>query len=153
MPVRSKALADALDSSCAIRRSLGVLGDSWSFLLLREAFLGRRTFAEFRDELGIATDVLSSRLTGLVEQGVLEKVPYQEPGQRTRYAYDLTPAGNGLKHVLIALQQWGEEHIPSDQSPSVLPLTRHTGRRVRVSLIDEDGAFIDPEDAEFVAVR
>ena len=152
MPPRSKTLADALGSSCAITRCLGVLTDSWSFLLLREALLGRRTFAEFRDELGIATDVLSARLASLVEHGLLERTPYQEPGQRTRYAYALTPAGEELKLVLIALQQWGEEHVPSTEGLSVVPLARDSGRRVRVSLVDEDGALIDQEDAEFVRI-
>ncbi|WP_051208469.1 winged helix-turn-helix transcriptional regulator [Propionicicella superfundia] len=152
MAARSQALAGALDDACAITRSLGVLTDSWSFLLLREAFLGRRTFAEFHERLGIATDVLSARLGSLVEHGVLERTPYRAPGQRTRHAYTLTPAGEDLKPVLIALQQWAEEHVPSAKSLHVLPLARGSGRRVRVSLVDEDGVFVDQADAEFVRV-
>ena len=150
MTTRSKALTDALGGSCAIARCLGVLNDPWSVLLVREVFLGRRTFAEFHDALGIATDVLSVRLAGLVEHGVLERIPYQDPGQRTRHAYALTPAGEELKLVLIALQQWGERHLPSAAGAKVVPLARDSGQRVRVSIIDEDGAFVDPEEAEFV---
>ncbi|WP_375735907.1 winged helix-turn-helix transcriptional regulator [Polymorphospora lycopeni] len=150
MPRRSKTLADAMDSSCAITRSLGVLSDPWSFLLLREALLGRRTFAEFRDNLGIATDVLTARLNSLVEHGIMEKIPYQEPGQRTRHAYTLTPAGEQLKLVFIALQQWGDEHLASTEQLRVLPVTRDTRRRVRVTLVDEEGTLVDQANAEFV---
>ncbi|MFL4472695.1 winged helix-turn-helix transcriptional regulator [Paeniglutamicibacter sp. MACA_103] len=150
MPRKSRTLANALDSHCAIARSLGVLTDSWSFLLLREALLGRRTFAQFRDSLGIATDILSARLNMLVEHGVLEKVPYQEPGQRTRDAYELTAAGDELKIVLVAMQQWGEEHVPRGRGSSVFPMTRDTQKHVRAALIDDDGVMVGHEDVDFV---
>ncbi|UED87616.1 winged helix-turn-helix transcriptional regulator [Streptomyces profundus] len=129
-----------------------MLSDPWSFLLLREAFLGRRTFAEFRDRLGIATDVLSARLAGLVEHGVLRKVAYREPGQRTRFAYALTPAGEELKLVLIALQQWGEEHVPIGEPLGVVPLARESRRRVRAVLVDENEERVDHGDVEFTRV-
>jgi DNA-binding HxlR family transcriptional regulator len=67
------------DSSCSIARSLGVLGERWTFLILREAFLGATRFAEFRDGLGVAPDVLSDRLATLVAYGVMEREPYREP--------------------------------------------------------------------------
>jgi DNA-binding HxlR family transcriptional regulator len=152
MPRMSQALSDALAGHCAIARSLGVLSDSWSFLLLREAFLGKRTFAQFRDSLGIATDVLSARLNLLVEQGVLERIPYQEPGQRTRDAYDLTAAGDELKVVLVAMQQWGEVHVPREQGLSVLPVTRDGHGRVRASLVDARGTIVANENVEFVRI-
>lgn len=152
MPRASQALTNALTGQCAIARSLGVLSDSWSFLLLREAHLGKRTFAQFRDSLGIATDVLSARLDALVERGILERVPYREPGQRTRDGYELTAAGQELKVVLIAMQQWGEEHLPREQGLSILPLTRDGQERVRAGLIGANGAIESPENVEFVRV-
>ncbi|HEV2244316.1 MAG TPA: helix-turn-helix domain-containing protein, partial [Streptosporangiaceae bacterium] len=88
------------DSRCSIARSLGVLGERWTFLILREAFLGANRFAEFRDRLAVAPDVLSDRLATLVEFGVMEREPYQEPGARARLAYKLTPAGEELRVVL-----------------------------------------------------
>ena len=100
------------DSSCSIARSLGVLGERWTLLILREAFLGANRFAEFRDRLAVAPDVLSDRLATLVEFGVLEREPYREPGARARLAYKLTPAGEELRVVLGALQQWGDLHLP-----------------------------------------
>lgn len=141
-----------MDSSCAIARSVSVLSDPWSFLLLREALLGRRTFAQFRDGLGIATDVLSARLATLVEHGVLERTPYQEPGQRTRDAYILTPAGEELKAVLVALQEWGTQHLPSEKPTRVRALTRRTQQPVHVAFVDDHGRKVDQEAVEFVRV-
>ena len=73
-------MAKVPDSRCSIARTLGVLGERWTFLILREAFLGATRFAEFRDRLGIAPDVLSDRLGTLTEYGVLAREPYQDPG-------------------------------------------------------------------------
>ena len=87
---------------CAIARSLGVLGERWTFLIVREALWGATRFGEFRDALGVAPDVLTARLARLVDAGVMEKVPYQEPGSRQRWAYELTPAGRDLQVVLGA---------------------------------------------------
>src|SRR5262252_2889792 len=102
-----KDMGKVPESACSIARSLGVLGERWTFLVLREAFMGVTRFAEFRDRLGVAPDVLSDRLATLVDYGVLERERYQEPGARPRLAYKLTPAGEELLVVLGALQQWG----------------------------------------------
>src|ERR1700734_2228508 len=127
------------DSTCSIARSLGVLGERWTFLILREAFLGATRFAEFRDGLGVASDVLSDRLGTLVEFGVLAREPYQEPGARSRFAYRLTPAGRELHVVLGALQQWGDEYLPHPDGPSMLRRVRDTRRPAHVAFVDEDG--------------
>ena len=145
----SQALTDAVTGRCAIARTLGVLADSWSFLLIREAHLGRRTFAEFRDSLGVATDVLGARLETLVDHGIFERVPYQEPGQRTRDGYELTSAGKELKIVLIAMQQWGEEHLPHEQGLAILPVTADGQDRVRAELLSMDGTIVAQENVEF----
>lgn len=149
MPRQSPTLTRAMDDPCAIIRSLGVLSDSWSFRIVREAFLGARTFAQFRDALSIASDVLSARLTALVDNGVLARVPYREPGQRTRDAYHLTPAGEDLKVVMVAMQQWGEAHVPGTAGPRVLPVAEATGRRVHAALLDADGTLIPNADVAF----
>ncbi|WP_421106412.1 winged helix-turn-helix transcriptional regulator [Streptomyces sp. NEAU-S77] len=150
MPRQSPTLTRALENPCAIIRSLGVLSDSWSFLIVREAFLGARTFAQFRDALGIASDVLSARLTALVAHGVLQKTPYQEPGQRTRDAYDLTTAGEELKVVMVAMQQWGEAHVPQKQGSRVLPVATDTHERVRAGLLDPHGRIVPDTEVAFV---
>jgi DNA-binding HxlR family transcriptional regulator len=139
-----------MESSCAIARTLSVLSDRWSFLILRDLFTGASKFAELRSSLGIASDVLSARLATLVESGVLEKIPYHEPGQRTRFAYRLTPAGEELKVVMAALQQWGDEHLPRPEKPSVARLARDSRCPLRVAFVDDNGNVVEQDDAEFV---
>jgi len=143
-------MAKVPESSCSIARSLGVLGERWTFLILREAFLGATRFAEFRDRLGVAPDVLSERLATLVEYGVMEREPYREPGARPRSAYRLTPAGQELQVVLSALQQWGDEHLPRPEGPSMLRRVRGTGRPVRVGYLDERGREVQPADVAVI---
>ncbi|MFT3832440.1 MAG: helix-turn-helix domain-containing protein [Micropruina sp.] len=150
MPRSSPTLVRAIENPCAIIRSLGVLTDTWTFLLVREALLGTQTFAQFRDSLGIASDVLTARLASLVEHGVMERTPYQEPGQRTRDAYHLTPAGEDLKTVLVAMQQWGHAHVPQDPELRVVPLTVEGHRRVRAELVDPAGRVVAPEAVRFM---
>src|SRR4051794_354131 len=99
-------------SPCSIARSLGVLGERWTFLILREAVDGTTRFADFREHLGVASDVLSDRLSTLVQYGVMTREPYRDPGHRPRDAYKLTAAGRELHVVLGALQMWGDAHLP-----------------------------------------
>src|ERR1700748_739946 len=111
------------ESLCSIERALQVVGDRWTLLILREALLqGTTRFADFRNDLGIAADILTSRLADLVDEGLMEKKPYREPGTRMRYSYHLTPAGEQLRLVLAALQQWGDENRPPAGGPSTLRL-------------------------------
>ncbi len=138
------------DSSCSIARSLGVLGERWTFLILREAFGGLTRFAEFRDSLGIAPDVLADRLATLVEYGVMERVAYQEPGARSRSAYVLTPAGRELNVILAALQQWGDKHLPWPEGPSILRRVRDSDRAVHVGFVDDRGEEISPADVAMI---
>src|ERR1044071_2020377 len=79
--------------NCSIERALGVVGEKWTFLVLREAFGGVRRFADMQAATGAPRQVLSARLTRLVEEGLLRKVPYREPGQRQRDEYRLTQMG------------------------------------------------------------
>src|ERR1700744_5537167 len=132
-------MAKLPDATCSIERTLGVLGERWTFLILREAFLGATRFVEFRDRLKVAPDVLTDRLATLVDYGVLVREPYQEPGARSRFAYRLTPAGRELHVVLGALQQWGDEHLPHPSGPSMLRRVPGTGRPAPVGFVDEDG--------------
>ena len=143
-------MATVPETSCSIARSLGVLGERWTFLILREAFLGATRFAEFRDGLGVAPDVLSDRLATLVGYGVMEREPYQEPGARSRSAYRLTPAGRELHVVLGALQQWGDEHLPRPEGPSMLRRVKGTDCPVHVGFIDERGREVEPANVAVI---
>ena len=126
-----------------------MLPDDWTFLLVREALLGRRTFAQFRASLDMATDVLSARLAALVDDGILVKNPYREPGQRQRDAYDLTEAGRALIVPLIALQEWGRVFRPSAAPAAVVPVSAASGQRVRLALVDADAEVAQIADARF----
>src|SRR5215813_10036932 len=100
--------------ACSAGRALGVLGDRWTLLVLREVFNGVRRFDEISSHLGVARDVLTRRLAILVDEGILVRVPYQQPGARTRYEYRLTEAGRDLRPVLLALIEWGDRYRAGD---------------------------------------
>jgi DNA-binding HxlR family transcriptional regulator len=143
-------MATVPESSCSIARSLGVLGERWTLLILRDAMMGATKFAQFRAGLGIAPDVLSDRLATLVDYGVMEREPYQDPGARSRFAYRLTSAGRDLQTLLAALQQWGDDHLPWPDGPSILRRVRGTDDPVHVGFVDGRGREIDPGDVDMV---
>jgi DNA-binding HxlR family transcriptional regulator len=138
------------EPACSIARALEVLGERWTFLIVREAVAGVSRFADFRRVLGIAPDVLTERLTTLVAAGVLEKRPYQEPGARARFSYHLTQAGKDLRVVLGALQQWGDEHCPRVEGPTIVRRTVDGDRPVRVAFVDDTDAAVPASDVAFV---
>ncbi|MCW2986800.1 MAG: transcriptional regulator [Conexibacter sp.] len=139
------------DTSCAITRSLGVLGQRWTFLILREALAGTTRFTRFRDELAIPADVLAERLATLVEHGVLTKRPYREPGHRVRHEYHLTPAGRDLEVMVRGLQQWGDRHLPWPGGPTVECRRRDTGEPVHVGFVDAGGREVARADLDLVS--
>ncbi len=94
-------------------RTLDIVGEKWSLLIVRNALRGQTRFSEFRDQLGIPTDILTARLATLVAGGILEKRAYREPGARERSSYHLTEAGRALTIVIAAIIQWGDEYNPS----------------------------------------
>jgi DNA-binding HxlR family transcriptional regulator len=144
------SMAKVPDSPCSIARSLGVLGERWTFLILRDASLGITRFEDFRASLGVATDVLSARLSTLVEHGVMEKAEYREPGARRRFAYVPTDAGRELFVILAALQEWGDRHLPWPEGPSMLRLEESTGEPVHVGFIDSRGQEVPRQGVTFV---
>jgi DNA-binding HxlR family transcriptional regulator len=135
---------------CSIARSLGVIGERWTLLILREAVDGTTRFAEFRDALGMASDVLSDRLATLVEHGVMTRERYQDPGHRPRDAYKLTPAGRELHVVLGALQLWGDTYLPRDAGPTIERRARASDRPVHVGFIDDRGREIAPDEVDVI---
>ena len=144
------AAATPPELMCSIARSLCVLGERWTFLILREAFFGVTRFSEFRDRLGVAPDVLTERLATLTEAGGLTREPYQEPGRRARYSYHLTPAGDELRVVLGSLQQWGDEHLPPPGGPTIERRVRGTGQPLHVGYIDDDGREVTLPDVRMI---
>src|SRR4051812_40644656 len=107
---------------CSIARALEVLGDRWTLLVIRDAFLGVRRFDDFQRDLGVARNVLTDRLGRLVDEGVLERVRYQERPER--FEYRLTEKGRDLWPVTMALLRWGGRHYATDGPPRLI---RHRG--------------------------
>jgi DNA-binding HxlR family transcriptional regulator len=149
MTVHQENPSPADEPACSIERSLQILGERWTFLILREIFAGRHKFAEIKDSLGIAPNLLSARLKTLVGAGVLRTLSYQEPGSRHRESYHLTKAGADLQVVLGALQQWGDVHRARPSGPSALRRARSTGDNVRVAFVDSTGREVDGTDVFF----
>lgn len=110
---------------CSIARTLEVVGERWTLLVLRECFLGTARFDDFQRRLGIARNVLQSRLERLQEEGVLERRRYQERPQR--HEYRLTAEGRDLLPVLLALLEWGDRHRAPDGPPVTIAHARCGG--------------------------
>jgi DNA-binding HxlR family transcriptional regulator len=112
-------------ANCSVARTLDVVGTRSTLLVMREAFLGTRRFHDFAERIGSGEAVTAARLRDLTAAGVMEKVPYQEPGQRTRYEYQLTDKGRDLLHAIMALREWGDRWAADEQGPPWI--STHTG--------------------------
>jgi DNA-binding HxlR family transcriptional regulator len=121
-------------ANCAIGAAVAVIGEKWTFLVLREAFNGVRRFDDMQRRTGAPRQVLSDRLARLVGQGLLRKVPYQEHGQRSRHEYRLTDKGLDLYPVLVALMQWGDRYAADPAGPPALLTHRDCGEPVQLQL-------------------
>lgn len=137
-------------AECALARAVSVIGDAWILLILREAVYGVTRFEEMCADLVIPRTVLSDRLSKLVAAGLLRRVPYQEPGRRTRLAYELTDRGRALMPAVVALREWAEEHLPGGRSRLRLR-HRDCGADVRARLVCRCGHVL--EDAGEVAAE
>jgi DNA-binding HxlR family transcriptional regulator len=120
------------DQVCSIARALEVLGDRWTILVIRDAFRGVRRFEDFQRSLGVARNVLSERLTRLVDEGVLERRRYQERPER--FEYRLTQKGLDLWPVTMALLQWGDRHYVGAGGRPRIVRHRDCGGEVTVHL-------------------
>ena len=128
---------------CPIARSLGRIGDSWSIIILRDAFAGFTRFDEFQKSTNVAPNILSRRLKELVEDGLLEKVCYSSTPPR--YEYHLTERGRDFRPVLLALAQWGNRYF-SPEGPQIQLVENATQRPVEAILVDKTtGDPITPE--------
>jgi DNA-binding HxlR family transcriptional regulator len=129
---------------CSVAGTLEIVGERWTLLILRDAFLGVRRFDDFQRDLGIARNILQARLERLVEEGILARRPYQE--RPPRHEYRLTEKGIDLWPVIVALMKWGDRHLYPD-GPPVLMEHRDCGgevddRRVCTSC----GALLEARD-------
>ncbi|MFC0402054.1 winged helix-turn-helix transcriptional regulator [Paraburkholderia rhizosphaerae] len=132
-------------STCPVARSLDVIGDSWSLLIVRDAFEGIRRFGEFQSKLGVSRSVLTQRLRALVDNGILLSRPAADG---TAYReYQLTAKGIDLFHVIVALGQWGENHLFAPKEKHSRWLDRKKKQPVRkLQLRSADGRLLGVKD-------
>lgn len=126
-------------ANCTIARSLEILGEKWTFIVLRDVFLGIRRFDDFIEHTGIPRQVLSNRLATLVTEGLLRREAYQEPGERARYEYRLTDKGIDAYPILVALREWGDRYAAEADGPPLLTVHRDCGGSVGAYLRCEAG--------------
>lgn len=133
------------NQDCSIARALETIGERWTLLILRDAFLGTRRFDDFQKSLGIARNVLTVRLKSLVDAGLLERRRYQERPER--YEYRLTEKGRDLYPVLLALMQWGDKYTAGDAGPPVLLVHEPCGHHTEPQFVcSHCGEPIDPRE-------
>jgi DNA-binding HxlR family transcriptional regulator len=134
---------------CSIARTLEIVGEWWTLLIVREAFFGTEQFSDFQSRLGIAKNVLSVRLNKLVKAGVLTRQPMV--GRGNPVAYRLTDQGRDLLPALIALMQWGDRWINPGRAP-VRVVTRDGSKEIaRLSVVSRDGKQVSAHDLKIVS--
>ncbi|MCY9848432.1 winged helix-turn-helix transcriptional regulator [Pectobacterium jejuense] len=127
--VKRKSLKE---DACPVARALEVVGDRWALLIIRDAFDNRRRFGDFQRSLGVAKNILTDRLRALVEEGILSVQPVSESSAYQEYI--LTPKGEQLFPLVVALRQWGEQQLFAEGEPHSLLLDKHTGQPLQTML-------------------
>jgi DNA-binding HxlR family transcriptional regulator len=136
-------------NDCGLVKAIGLIGDKWSLLILREVLYGVIRFDDIQKELNIPKSTLSQRINNLVSNGILERNPYKESKSRTRYAYSPTEAGAKLVLPLLSLMQWSDKYINSNNSPLTI-VDRDTSEELTVKLSTSDGREVSVDKIKMV---
>lgn len=131
---------------CPIARTLDIVGEKWTLLILRDLARGITTFNAIHDDLGCSKSTIAARLTTLERHGIVYKQPYTHPGERERASYQLTNAGVDLLPVLLALQDWGQAHFSQEELVPTHVTHRECGKPVHVAFLCEDGHQVVAQD-------
>ena len=146
--MRRKSLSGA---ACPIARTLDVIGDWWSLLIVRDALRGMRRFSEFEKSLGVSKNILTQRLRSLVKQGILELSPASDGSAYQEYR--LTTKGRSLFKVLVAMGQWGQENVASPAGGRVTMVDREHRKPVRkLEVRAADGRLLGPGETMIVRI-
>ncbi|MBM7368267.1 winged helix-turn-helix transcriptional regulator [Gordonia hydrophobica] len=132
--------------NCSVQRTIEVIGDRWSGIVLREIFNGVRRFDQIKEHTGVSDSVLSDRLRKLVAHGILVSREYQEPGSRRRKEYRLTDAGLDLQPIFVSMLRWGDAHRPSADGPAIEIHHRGCGAPVRAAVVCDEGHVVQQRD-------
>ncbi|NEB04197.1 helix-turn-helix transcriptional regulator [Streptomyces sp. SID13726] len=135
-------------SNCTIARTLEIVGEKWTILILREIWYGSSRFSDFERILGCPRNLLAARLRMLVEEGILATEMYKEPGSRSRPMYVITPKGMDLVPAVMGLMQWGDQYCSAPDGPPVLMRHHACGARVDVQLRCEEGHAVPVEELD-----
>ena len=127
---------DLKDEPCSVARTLSVIGDRWTLMILRDCFMGLRRFEHFEASLGITRHVLADRLKKLVDEGVLKKVPYGEAPVREEYR--LTERGFELYPVVLSIVQWGDKHMADERGAPIVRRHEKCGNIVQGKMLCSD---------------
>jgi DNA-binding HxlR family transcriptional regulator len=137
------------DPVCSIAGALGLIGERWTLLILRDVFTGKRRFSEMQRSMGVARNVLAARLERLVEEGILERRPYSESPER--HEYFLTEKGLDLWPVLVSMMQWGDRHLDREGAPAMTLIHKDCGGEIDDHRIcDRCEERMGPRDARVV---
>ncbi len=131
-------------TECGLPQALEVMGERWSFMILRASFNGLHHFEEFLTELGIARNILSNRLAKLVEHGILKRDPC--PDDRRKIEYRLTDKGMDLLPAMVSLRQWGQKYGTEVVENPVLVDERDRLPIGPTSILSHDGRILGPQD-------
>lgn len=138
------------NKECSIARAMDAVGDRWTLLLLREAYYGVRRFDEFQYYVGLAPNILSSRLKKLVDAGIMKRVPL--PEHAGRYEYVLTEKGRDFFPAYLAMKKWGDTWLAEPAGPQVVFNERINGQEIKYpELLNASGKPLSLEDIEVVA--
>lgn len=134
---------------CGLSATAELIGDRWTLLVLRSVFYGVCRFADIKADIAVPGSTLSNRLRRLVDAGLLDELPYRDGSARTRIEYGLTPAGETLRVVLMAMMDWGDKNLR--RAPSQLRVvSRVTGEELELSYVDKSGRRVEREDIDFM---
>lgn len=135
------------DEPCPVARSVDTVGDRWSLLIVRDAFDGMRRFSDFQRSLGVARNILSDRLRKLVEAGILATQPASDGSAYQEYV--LTARGESLFPVVVALRQWGEQHLFQRGEPHSVLIDKRTGKPLPyMAPRSKEGSAVAPQATE-----
>ncbi|MFF0162763.1 winged helix-turn-helix transcriptional regulator [Streptomyces sp. NPDC005263] len=137
-------------SNCTIARTLEIIGEKWTILILREIWYGSSRFSDFERVLGCPRNLLATRLRMLVEEGILATETYKEPGSRSRPKYVITPKGIDLVPAVMGLMQWGDQYCSAPDGPPVLMRHHACGAQVEVQLRCQEGHPVPVEELDRV---
>jgi len=151
-PIERVNWKDLPPRPCPVAESLDLFGDRWSILIIRDVMNGVRRFDDLVERLAISRATLSDRLRRLTAAGILVTADYDAGRGRTRTEYRMSESGWELRHVLIALREWGDRHVLGPGNEPLRLVDRTTGNPVRLQLVDDEtGTVVDPANLVHIA--